>query len=498
MKLQTLTKKLNRIKTFVSLSKKSIIVAEINHYCILDDFLDSFDNVFICNISKSDSYIDDIKNTKFNNVIVYGFWDKYEDVKSISSEINYSRDIYNSLNKNIILVLPTCVVEYIMYFALSIWSCVTIHEVFEIAVEVPFDFIWLSKEDNKLFLNKQFLLNINEQDVFCNKLNCTKCNCCDCFKRIQSSDFSKCDLIMSYNQSTLQQSLSRLLDLGDLYYELGRYQLSEKTYEFVLLKAEKGNLCMHKSISQRCLAKLYYTLGEYEKSIIYYIYAFNSEKDVIVKYKIYNDLAISLFDHIESNKSAYEYLKKSEKTFLDNNEYDLLAIVEYNIAIYYLKNENKTCAIDYLNKLLNLGGISDQIKIRARILKSYLLISIGDFGNLKNCILKKINNFSDMYLFDYNELNYERFFLEAYYNFSVSRIGASLKKINKSWDMLKQYNMKIERYTFCLYYLKLLDYIFWDLKDNIEKELRLLKNENQLLFSVHNKNKCIKLIYDSK
>lgn len=499
MKLQILTQKLNKVKTFILLSKKSIVVAEINHKCILDDFLESFDNVYLCDISKSESYIDDIRKCDSNTVIIYGFWDKYYDVKEISSEINYSRDIYNTINKNIILVLPTCVVEYIMYFALSIWSCVTVHEVFEIQIDVPFDYIWLSKEENKIYLNKRLLSHINEKDIFCKKLNCKKYDYSDCFRRLQSSDFLKCDLLVSNNNETIQQSLSRLLDLGDLHFELGNYQSSEQMYTFVLNKAEKNNLHMYISIAQRCLAKLYYILGYYEKSIVHYMYAFNNEKDLIVKFKIYNDLGILLCDQIENSKSGYEYLKKAEKMFLENKESDLLAIVEYNIAVFYLKKENKPCAIDYLNKLLSINGVSDRIKLRARILMCYLLFSRGDFGLLANDnFFVRLNSFNDIYLFDYNELNFERSFLEAYYNFSIGRIGTSLKVIEKSLSMLKQNNMRTEGYTFCLYYLKLLCYIFWDLNDNISTELKLLKDDKRLPFSVNNKSKCIKLIYDSR
>ena len=501
MKLQELTEKQNRIKAFISYSQKSIIVAEINHKCVTVDFLNGFDNAFLCNINNYDSYIDEIKNTNFNCVVLYGFWEKYHDLEKISSEINYARDSYNETDKNLILVLSSCVVEYIMYYAPSIWSCVTIHEVFGVTVRAPFNFLWLFEEDSIFHKNKRRYSHMDANNLFCDKLNCQEFRQYDCFSCFKNADFSKCKFLDSTDKDTMLMSMSRLLDLGEFFFEKGYQEdISEAfiIYDHIKNVSICNNLDSFLVSAYIGLAKSFYKFKKFDQSTTYYLLALNIEKDLFSKNKIKNDYSISLYGHCESTRTIYKYLKDAEKFFLDKYEYDIFATIEYNIAIYYYFEENITCSLDYVEKILGLNCISEQIKLRALILKSFLLISVGNYGQNLSKISNTIEQYSDVELYDFNEIHFEKLFLEAYRNFSRGTYGTSLKLLDKASKLLRKYEIRNESRNFCVLYLRILNLIYWDKRDSLRRERYRIAKYYKNMISVNQLNECLKLIYASK
>lgn len=510
MKLKSLSNDFKKIKTFLSYSDRSIVVAEINYDCIIDDFLQNFeDSAYICNVSACEDYLRMIKQSNLKNIVLHGFWQKFKDIGKISSEINYARDIYNSLDKNVILILPSCVVEYIMAFAISIWSCVTLHITFDIDIKIPFEFQWFSHEKKWLSPNDEKIdKDLKIRRIICEKLNCQNYNKNTCLENLSNCNFIGCYNSYASTPQKQQMWLSRMLDLGDFYFNNNDFAIAIKVYLFVLLKSEEFDLKMYESIAHNCLAETYYTLKNIDSCIYHYSSAIEMEENDVIKFKTMNDFAITLFTIKDSkelgytpDKQTYNTLKKSENYFLSKQEYDYASIVQYNISMYYYKLDNKKCAMDYINKLLAHSLVSYDIRMRGLIFKSYLLIITGNFSESAESIIHKICVFNKLSLYDdYNKLNFETLFLEAYYNFSKGKFLSSLKLITKAFSFLKHQIGNNEHSFFCLYYLKLLNYIFGELHKPLEREYRKLKNLNsnvQLPISENHKEECINLICDA-
>mgnify|MGYP006916129921 CR=1 FL=1 len=132
------------------------------------------------------------------------------------------------------------------------------------------------------------------------------------------------------------------------------------------------------------------------------------------------------------------------------------------------------------------------------ILKAYLLISAGNYGNDLNQTFNNIQHYNDVKLYDFNEIHFEKVFLEAYRSFSVGAYGTSLKLLDKASKILREYEIRNESRNFCILYLRILNLIYWGKSDSLRREQYIITKYYGNKISVNQLNECIRLIYASK
>ncbi len=497
MNLKQLNDKIVIVQTFLKYSEKSIIILEVNHDFLINEIKSHISNAFWCDISQYNNYLSALQDCVDKNVVIYGFWDKYNSIEDVATEINYSRDIYNNLNKNIIIILPSCIVDHIMLYAISLWSCVTLHESFTLDFYSPSKFVSLCN-NSVLIRNKKGLQKNDEVHVvktlLCDKLECKKNDSTSCLNCLVTGNSAPCYSQHKSNSLSVQMWMSRILDIGDFYLENNFTTESFLYYNLVLDIADKHRNKMYRSLANLSLAKWNVVYDQLELAIVNYQLAMTNEPDLSKKNKIYNDYSITMFHLEHPPKTTYEYFKKAELFFSEIDDNNTVAIIQYNIAIYYYNIGNNKCAMDYINKSLEKKNISKKTKIQNMILKCFLRICNGEWDDQTHTMLEELRRSPVFGFLDYVNLYYEQQFLDALYCFSKGKILSALKTTSKILAQIKQNKTTLLHLYFPFYYLYLHACIFSDQPTLLQNELKKLTQKSNPYLTIKEQNKCKKLL----
>lgn len=376
MLVNTDLKNIKEIQFYLEKSEKGFVVAEINEIPIVFEFINQLNSkITLIDVGKTDSYISEMRNSKTKNIVLYNFDDKYSNYKAIADDINFSRDLFFSLNKNIIFVLSTYVVTELIRSNVSFWSCVSLHKIFQSNKPICYTSQYLYCFNSRFnpSSDKEDDIHFNLEYSFCKNLKCTH-NC----KLFSPSD--------CYNKTV---NITNNSDWVHACLQLAKTLCNHQ--QFPLAK-ECCNKIIQVSINNtfrlqafELLASIFYYQNEFEKSLFYnnliitkdrneeYISAVALNNSAVVFSKINDDKeSFSLITdlYIES----VQLLKATEFKYID----------EYcTVLLNYSVSQFKECKFeDAINTLKIIQQINNprafEYILKSKLIEAFILTKLGD------------------------------------------------------------------------------------------------------------------------
>lgn len=454
----------NSIKLFCEWSKEGFIVVETNNCLFKDKFIEKISSDFDICIERLENLKE--KNTFYNKDII--IVDEFETKDSTEAvvNINYNRNWFVSLHKNIIFVLRSSTVDELIQYSASFWSCVAIHKVFSFRYKgIMFPHFIRSSADIELDGFARLKLYPGEPAQITSKYKKTLFILNKYFGNFIFHDNMyiflmeqlKLNKSKHKNDDFVESFCSKILRLIEEFRSFNLYDTALECICFLQDNFIIGSRYINIEIEMyRLKAEINYSLGNLDESLGAYAQIFFALREKEIYFYQEKDKTAILFNNIGVvlyAKGDYEdalFCFDSACEIIDSDEYSklnfLLTNFLYNLSLVSYQLGDDCGALKNIEQSIqiysqyNYFSRSDMI-VRSilNVLKSYIMINSGDIGKVENLLISSLKWLREE--LDEKCLSImEAHFVYAKLFFYQNKLDQAKSCIEKSYQITKEIN----------------------------------------------------------